>query len=88
MTGATGPAALKVLAAARAALEVARGAVAVVVFGAAEPETVADSRPRVDYVLPDGTPVKIIMDHGEVPAQTIAFQLKSGQVVLASKAVR
>ena len=46
---------------------------------------VADSRPRVDYVLPDGEVVRIICDHGEEPKPTITFE-KYGEVVIADRA--
>jgi hypothetical protein len=37
-----------------------------------------DTRPRVKYVLPDGRPIVVILDHGDVPAEVITFELASG----------
>lgn len=34
-----------------------------------------DTRPRVKYVLPDGRPISVICDHGQVPADVITFEL-------------
>ncbi len=42
-----------------------------------------DTRPRVNYTLPSGEVVKIIVDHGDVPARTITFQLAGGKIVTA-----
>jgi len=43
-----------------------------------------DSRPRIDYRLPDGRVVAIIHDHDEVTKPKITFGLADGRVVLAS----
>lgn len=60
----------------------------------AEPAPYVDTRPRVAYVLPDGTEAQIIHDHDQVTKATITYGLAGGHVVtavradLATKAVR
>lgn len=44
---------------------------------------VTDTRPRLNYRLPDGTIVAVIHDHGEQPRSVIDFTLAGGRVVLA-----
>lgn len=48
--------------------------------------TAVDTRPRVDYILPDGTRVALIHDHGESPQTTRSFALKGGKIVQAVRA--
>lgn len=43
--------------------------------------TATDSRPRVKYILPDGRPILVIHDHGQVPKATITFELRSDDVL-------
>lgn len=50
------------------------------------PVQYVDTRPRVDYVLPDGTTVPIIHDHDQVAQPSITFQLKGGKIVDATRA--
>jgi hypothetical protein len=45
-----------------------------------------DTRPRVDYVLPDGAVVQVIHDHGEYHRPVIRFTLADGRIVLARRA--
>lgn len=45
-----------------------------------------DTRPRVAYVLPDGTEVRIIHDHGQYAQATITYALAGGRVVTAIRA--
>ena len=47
-----------------------------------------DTRPRVTYVLPDGTDVAIIFDHGDVHPPTITFTLIGGKIVNATRKVQ
>lgn len=44
-----------------------------------------DSRPRVDYRLPDGRIVPIIFDHDDDHPPTITYSLTDGSVVLAER---
>lgn len=46
---------------------------------------ITDSRPRISYWLPDGSEVKIIHDHGDVPQERIGYQLEGGAVVEARR---
>jgi hypothetical protein len=41
----------------------------------------ADNRPRIPYVLPDGTEARIIFDHGARVPDTVSFQLRGGEIV-------
>jgi hypothetical protein len=50
------------------------------------PTAYVDTRPRVDYVLPDGTVVAIIHDHGQYAQATCSFTLKGGKIVQAIRA--
>lgn len=34
-----------------------------------------DTRPRVKYQLPDGRPIVVICDHGDLPDYIITFEL-------------
>ncbi len=43
-----------------------------------------DTRPRAEYRLPDGTIVRIIRDHDELPPFEITVQLLGGKIVLAT----
>lgn len=43
-----------------------------------------DTRPRQDYHLPDGMIVRVIIDHGEVPARTITYQ-RRGEILIATR---
>lgn len=47
-------------------------------------DAVIDTRPRVNYRLPDGEIVPIIFDHDEEHPETIGFQ-KHGRVVTATR---
>jgi hypothetical protein len=49
---------------------------------------VIDTRPRFDYVLPDGTSARVIFDHGETPPARITFTLAGGRVVWIPRATR
>lgn len=40
-----------------------------------------DSRPRIDYVLADGTVLPIVHDHGDLIRPTVTFQRKGGEIV-------
>jgi len=42
----------------------------------------------VTYVLPDGTDVAIIFDHGDVHPPTITFTLIGGKIVNATRKVQ
>jgi hypothetical protein len=53
---------------------------------AATPVAHVDTRPRVAYVLPDGTEVRIIHDHGQYAQATITYGLAGGRVVTAIRA--
>lgn len=46
--------------------------------------TTPDSRPRVEYVLPDGEVVVIIHDEGEEPKRSITFE-KNGEIRIARR---
>jgi len=50
-----------------------------------EPRYFPDSRPRAPYILPDGTEVRIIFDHGEAQPEKVTFQLRDGTVVFATR---
>jgi hypothetical protein len=41
----------------------------------------SDTRPRIPYVLPDGTEAPIIFDHGERVTDTVTFALRGGEVI-------
>lgn len=45
-----------------------------------------DTRPRVDYVLPDRTVVPIIHDHGQYAHATCSYALAGGEIVRAIRA--
>lgn len=42
-----------------------------------------DTRPRVDYTLPNGERIKFIVDHDQPAPDTITYQLAGGRVVTA-----
>jgi hypothetical protein len=44
---------------------------------------VSDTRPRYPYLLPDGRTIRVIHDHGELPRQTVTYDLGGGQIVIA-----
>lgn len=50
------------------------------------PAVHVDTRPRVDYVLPDRTVVALIHDHGEYAHATRSVQLAGGRIVNAIRA--
>lgn len=50
------------------------------------PVAPVDTRPRVAYILPDGTEVRIIHDHGQYAQATITYGLAGGRVVTAIRA--
>lgn len=36
-----------------------------------------DTRPRVKYQLPDGRPIVVICDHGDLPDDVITFEVRN-----------
>ena len=46
---------------------------------------IPDTRPRVPFVLPDGTVVSIIFDVGEEIPSIVPFQIKGGSIVEARR---
>jgi hypothetical protein len=40
-----------------------------------------DNRPRIPYVLPDGTEAPIVFDRGGRVPDTVSFQLRGGEIV-------
>lgn len=45
-----------------------------------------DTRPRAKYLLPDGSVIRVILDHGETPSFAIGYQLLGGKIVTATYA--
>ncbi len=44
------------------------------------PRSTVDSRPRAEYRLPNGESIRVILDHGEVPPETLSFECRADAV--------
>jgi hypothetical protein len=47
------------------------------------PAPYVDTRPRIEYVLPDGTVIPVIHDHGQYAQAALTYALKGGRIVTA-----